>query len=316
MAIKLNITRGKVQRPQKVVVYGPEGIGKTTFASNFPNPLFIDTEGGSAHLDVARIECRDSWNDLLETIKEVARQDICKTLVLDTADWAEQLAISAICTKYKQPSIESFGYGKGYTYVSEEIEKMLNALNEVIESGKHVVITAHAKMRKQELPDEQGAFDRWELKLTRQTAPIVKEWADAVFFLNYKTYVSQSDNGSAKASGGKRVMYTSHHPCWDAKNRYGLEDMLDMDYQNIAEHFSESPVADCKSQMKKINAEGKSLKEQLKEFMERDGVTEDELKELLSKSKNFDEHIPVTDYADKLLPKWDSILSKLGKDLF
>lgn len=316
MAIKLNITRGKVQRPQKVVVYGPEGIGKTSFASNFPNPLFIDTEGGSAHLDVARIECRDSWNDLLETIKEVAHQDICKTLVLDTADWAEQLAISAICTKYKQPSIESFGYGKGYTYVSEEIEKMLNALNEVIESGKHVVITAHAKMRKQELPDEQGAFDRWELKLTRQTAPIVKEWADAVFFLNYKTYVSQSDNGSAKASGGKRVMYTSHHPCWDAKNRYGLEDMLDMDYQNIAEHFSESPVADCKSQMKKINAEGKSLKEQLKEFMERDGVTEDELKELLSKSKNFDERIPVTDYADKLLPKWDSILSKLGKDLF
>ncbi|WP_406018798.1 ATP-binding protein [Succinivibrio sp.] len=316
MAIKLNITRGKVQRPQKVVVYGPEGIGKTTFASNFPNPLFIDTEGGSAHLDVARIECRESWNDLLETIKEVARQDICKTLVLDTADWAEQLAINSICTKYKQPSIESFGYGKGYTYVSEEIEKMLNAFNEVIESGKHVVITAHAKMRKQELPDEQGAFDRWELKLTRQTAPIVKEWADAVFFLNYKTYVSHSDNGSAKASGGKRVMYTSHHPCWDAKNRYGLEDMLDMDYQNIAEHFSESPVADRKSQMKKINAEGKALKEQLKELMERDGVTEDELKELLSKSKNFDERIPVTDYADKLVPKWDSILSKLGKDLF
>ncbi|SFJ74867.1 ATP-binding protein [Succinivibrio dextrinosolvens] len=316
MAIKLNITRGKVQRPQKVVVYGPEGIGKTTFASNFPNPLFIDTEGGSAHLDVARIECRESWNDLLETIKEVARQDICKTLVLDTADWAEQLAINSICTKYKQPSIESFGYGKGYTYVSEEIEKMLSAFNEVIESGKHVVITAHAKMRKQELPDEQGAFDRWELKLTRQTAPIVKEWADAVFFLNYKTYVSHSDNGSAKASGGKRVMYTSHHPCWDAKNRYGLEDMLDMDYQNIAEYFSESPVADRKSQIKKINAEGKALKEQLKELMERDGVTEDELKELLSKSKNFDERIPVTDYADKLVPKWDSILSKLGKDLF
>ena len=316
MAIKLNITRGKVQRPQKVVVYGPEGIGKTTFASNFPNPLFIDTEGGSAHLDVARIECRESWNDLLETIKEVARQDICKTLVLDTADWAEQLAINSICTKYKQPSIESFGYGKGYTYVSEEIEKMLSAFNEVIESGKHVVITAHAKMRKQELPDEQGAFDRWELKLTRQTAPIVKEWADAVFFLNYKTYVSHSDNGSAKASGGKRVMYTSHHPCWDAKNRYGLEDMLDMDYQNIAEHFSESPVAGRKTQMKKINAEGKALKEQLKELMERDGVTEDELKELLSKSKNFDERIPVTDYADKLVPKWDSILSKLGKDLF
>lgn len=316
MSIKLKITRGKVQRPQKVVIYGPEGIGKTTIASHFPEPLFIDTEGGSAHLDVSRIECRESWTELLETIKEVARQDVCKTLIIDTMDWAEQLAVNAICTKYKQPGIESFGYGKGYTYVSEEIEKLLDALNEVIASGKHVVITAHAKMRKQELPDEQGAFDRWELKLTRQTAPIVKEWADAVFFLNYKTYVSQSDNGSAKASGGKRVMYTSHHPCWDAKNRYGLDEMLDMDYQLISEHFSEAPVADRKTQQQKINAEGKALKEQLKELMERDGVTEDELRDLLSKSKNYDERIPVTDYADKLVPKWDSILAKLNKDIF
>ncbi|MGN0902407.1 MAG: ATP-binding protein [Succinivibrio sp.] len=311
MSIKLNITRGIIKRPQKVVIYGPEGIGKTSLASQFPNPLLIDTEGGSSHLDVARIECRDSWDELLEIIKEVAKQDVCTTLVLDTADWAEQLAINALCKKYKQSSIESFGYGKGYTYASEEISRMLLALNEVIDSGKHVVITAHAKMRKQELPDESGAFDRWELKLTRQTAPIIKEWADAVFFLNYKTYVNISDDKkTAKASGGKRVMYTSHHPCWDAKNRYGLEDVLDMTYQSISEHFSGlggSSVADTP----KVATDEK---QQLLELMERDGVTEDELKGLLKGSKAFDESAPVTDYAHKLVPKWDSILAKLQKD--
>ena len=112
MSIKLNITRGVIQRPQKVVIYGPEGIGKTSLASKFPAPLFIDTEGGSAHLDVARIECRQSWQELIETVKAVAEQDVCKTLIIDTADWAEQLAVEHLCKKYNQPSIESFGYGK------------------------------------------------------------------------------------------------------------------------------------------------------------------------------------------------------------
>ena len=123
-------------------------------------------------------------------IREVAATpDVCKTLVIDTADWAEQMTIDYICAKYKQPGIESFGYGKGYTYLSEEFARLLAACDEVILSGKNVVITAHAKMRKQELPDEQGAFDRWELKLSKQTAPLLKEWPDALLFLNFKTLV-------------------------------------------------------------------------------------------------------------------------------
>lgn len=180
---------------------------------------------------------------------------------------------------------------------------MLNALNEVIASGKHVVITAHAKMRKQELPDEQGAFDRWELKLTRQSSPLIKEWADAVFFLNYKTYVSHSDNGSAKATGGKRVIYTSHHPCWDAKNRYGLEDMLDMDYDLISEHFSNSSAAQTEEQ-------------KLTELMKKDNVTESQLRELLAGSKNYEENKPLSEYAHKLVSQWDKILTKLNNSLF
>ena len=118
----LKIVSGVQTRPQKVVIYGVEGIGKSTLASQFPAPLFIDVEGGTSQLDVPRIANVNSWQMLMQTVEEVANTDaICQTLVLDTADWAEQLAINSICKKYKQPSIESFGYGKGYTYVSEEI---------------------------------------------------------------------------------------------------------------------------------------------------------------------------------------------------
>ena len=111
----LNITKGIVTRPQKVVIYGPEGIGKSTLASRFPDPLFIDTEGGTSHLDVRRIDKPKDWDELLSIIKEVAHTpDVCKTLVVDTADWAEASAMDYVLKKYNQTSIEGFGYGKGY----------------------------------------------------------------------------------------------------------------------------------------------------------------------------------------------------------
>lgn len=61
----MRITSGKVVRPQKVVIYGAEGIGKSTLAAQFPNPLFIDTEGGTAQLDVRRIEKPGSFDELV-----------------------------------------------------------------------------------------------------------------------------------------------------------------------------------------------------------------------------------------------------------
>lgn len=107
----LNITKGKIARAQKVVIYGPEGIGKSSLAARFPDPVIIDTEGGTAHMDVRRIDKPQSWEELLAIVKEVAATPgICKTLVIDTADWAEQLITTYLCNKYKQNSIESFGY--------------------------------------------------------------------------------------------------------------------------------------------------------------------------------------------------------------
>jgi hypothetical protein len=94
-------------------------------------------------------------------------------------------------------------------------------------------------MRKFEQPDEAGAYDRWEMKLQNSPkaniAATVKEWADMVLFANYRVIVSDKDKqGKGKAQGGRRVMYASHHPCWDAKNRYGLPDMMDFEYSAIA----------------------------------------------------------------------------------
>lgn len=236
----MEFVRGKIPSALKVVVYGPEGIGKSTFAARFPSPVFIDTEGSTKLMDVVRTPRPSSWTMLLEQVRQIKdNPGEFKTLVIDTADWAEQLCMTEICAKAQKASIEDFGYGKGYVFLMEEFGRLLNLLEDVVERGMHVVITAHAKMRKFEQPDELGAYDRWEMKLQKQTAPLVKEWADMVLFANYKTYVINVDGqgtekGKNKAQGGKRVMYTSHHPCWDAKNRHGLEPELPFDYAAIA----------------------------------------------------------------------------------
>lgn len=238
----MDIIRGKLPGARKVVVYGPEGIGKSTFASQFPEPLFIDTEGSTRHMDVARTPKPTSWPMLLGLVDEVIRDpSLCRTLVVDTMDWAELLCTQYVCDKYQKKSIEEFGYGKGYTYLSEEFGRLLNQLSEVVERGVHVVVTAHAKMRKFEQPDELGAYDRWEMKLSSKTAPLVKEWADMVLFANYKTYAVKTEGGKVKGQGGERRMYTAHHPCWDAKNRFGLAPELPFDFAGIASVIGEAP---------------------------------------------------------------------------
>lgn len=234
----MNITSGKIKTAQKVVVYGPEGIGKSTFASKFPKPIFIDTEGSTKKLNVSRFDRPSSWQMLLDEVEYVGRNykslDI-KTLVIDTADWAEKLCVNHICAKVKKTGIEDFGYGKGYVYLAEEFGRLLNRLEDIVELGINVVITAHAQMRKFEQPDEMGSYDRWELKLEKKTAPLLKEWADTLLFANYKTLVTRVDDNKYKAQGGQnRVMYTTHNACYDAKNRDGLPDELPFDYMQIA----------------------------------------------------------------------------------
>lgn len=254
----LNITRGiQEQAAQRVVLYGVEGVGKTTLASEFPDPLFIDTEGSTRHLDVARLDPPSSWSMLMEQIRQVRSERPCSTLVIDTIDWAERLCIDHIIAQAESAtvrSIEDFGWGAGYTKLVEEFGRFLDLLSSVARAGVNVVLVAHADVRRFDTPEEAVSYDRWELKLSKsgqkKVSPLVKEWADAVLFLNFETIVETVASGpkqvKGKARGGtKRVMHTQHSACWDAKNRWGLAERLPLEYAGIAAHIPSAPASEA-----------------------------------------------------------------------
>ena len=322
----LNIIEGKEQRPKKIVIYGPEGIGKSTFASQFPEPLFIDTEGGTSNLDVRRIKCNKSWDELISVVKEIYENPhICKTVVLDTADWSESLCINAVCDKYRKNNIEDFGYGKGYTYLVDEYAKLLSLLDQLIEVGINVVVTAHSKLKKFELPEEQGAFDRYEMKLSRQVAPLIKEWSDALFFVNYKIYIVTTENNKRKAQGGKRVLYTTHNPTYDAKNRFDLPEELELDFTSIKHLFEIYDVP----QDQVVDYDSKDVTtiafvEQLRKKLETDNITEKQLQEVVATKGHYELETPISDYSDDFITRWiipnwkkivEAIKNKKGEQL-
>ena len=239
---KLQILTGRIARPQKAVIFGPEGIGKSTLAAQFPAPVFLDTEGGTHHLDVARLPAPKSWDDVTKAVAALATEPHeFKTLVLDTVDWLEKLLVDHVCKQANKASIEDFGYGKGYVVLAEEFTKFLASLEPLLRRGIHVVFLAHTRIVKFEQPDAAGAYDRYELKLSKQVGPLVKEWCDLLLFGNYFTKVAENDQGRKRGVGGReRKLYTTHSAAWDAKNRHGFDEMLPFEFAAIASAFGGS----------------------------------------------------------------------------
>lgn len=316
---------------QKVLIYGVEGIGKSTFASQFPDPLFIDTEGSTNNMNVKRLPAPNSWQMIVKEVQHVRdTPGICSTLVIDTIDWAERLCITEVCNEKQKSSIEDFGYGSGYTLVYEKFGNLLNLLTDLVERKINVVLLAHSMIRKFEQPDEEAAYDRYQLKLIdtpkKSIANMVKEWADAVIFANYKTIVEKTDSGKAKARGNKRVMYLQHHACWDAKNRWGLPPELPFEYKQIAQFITgtnksaQEPAQEPTQPIQDVKATPTAPSSSdlpdfwapAEQLMKADGITLDEIRKIAADRGHFTldtppENFPPDYITGFIVPSWNQI---------
>lgn len=241
----LKTKKSEPSKAIKAVIYGVQGVGKSTFLSRAPNPIFLDFEDSTNDLDT-RVDVLDpapkTWVETLNALDQLATephpfQSVC----IESADWLESIAVEHLIRKYKATSFQDpkvFGYGKGDNLLFEEWKVLLAALQKINSRGLHVLISAHSRIT--QYNDPMGAaFDRYSLKLkqTKQVdlPGVTQEWAQCVLFAHFDTVVGKIDDRNVGLKGTTRVIHTTRTDSYDAKNRYGLPDKMPLDWDTFFE---------------------------------------------------------------------------------
>lgn len=236
MDILSTITTGKEQTPPRVLLYGQEGIGKSTFAASSPGCLFLQTEDGLSEIDCSKLPLCTSYDEAVQQLKAVRDgEHEFRTLCIDSADWMERLIWDKVCQDYGVKSIEKAdgGYGKGFTYALTYWREIVKLLNEIrSKRGMAIILIAHSAVVRFEDP-EHAAYDRYQPRLHKSANSLLTEWADAVLFATRRMRVDSTTGKAAPvgADGGERIIRTVGSPACIAKNRYSLPSEMSLSWQ-------------------------------------------------------------------------------------
>lgn len=229
---------GKQEMPPRICIYGGHGIGKSTLASKFPQPIFISTEDGIDSLDVTSFPRAQTVTDVAASIKTLIKEEHdFKTVVLDSVDWlVEPLISTSINAQYDE---KQQAYGKGQMYMAEEFREILQGFDVLrTRRGMNVVIIAHAAVVKFEDP-RTDPYDRYQPKLPKACNALLQEWVDVLAFAALKVIIKKSDAkgfDTAKVRGatnGDRLLHFIENPAYAAKNRYNCPEDADMNIETV-----------------------------------------------------------------------------------
>ncbi|MDA1232990.1 MAG: ATP-binding protein [Planctomycetota bacterium] len=250
MTLLTKIQRGKQPLPPRLLLYGTEGIGKSTFGSQCPAPIFIQTEDGLSEIDCDKFPLATSFDDVVACVNSLLTDPHeYQTVVIDSLDWLERLIWDDLCKQYNVTSIEKVdgGYAKGYTHALTHWRHLLSLLNRLrLERGMVVLCIAHTKIEKFEDP-EATAYDRYSPRLHKHACSLVCEWADAVMFATRKIRVQTEDAGFNRKrgvafgigkDGGERMLRTIGGPSCVAKNRFSLPEQLPLSWPAFMAAFT------------------------------------------------------------------------------
>jgi hypothetical protein len=236
-----SIRKNDAMAAPRIMVYGVEGIGKSTFGAGSPNPIYILTEDGLGSLKVDHFPLATSFADVMDAIASLYKENHAfETVVIDSLDWLEAIIQREIEQKY---DAKDLAYGKGSLIAAERWREILDGLNALRnDKGMAVILIAHTTIKRFDSPEVEP-YDRYQPKLQERSNAVVREWSDAVLFANYKTIVKKDDVGFNQTnnrgiSTGERLLFTSERPAYMAKNRYNMPESIPLSWDAFAEAIS------------------------------------------------------------------------------
>lgn len=221
------ITRGRTAEPPRLVLYGMEGIGKSTFAAKFPNPVFIQTEDGLGMIDCAKFPLAQSFEDAYKYTEALTIQDNdFQSVVVDSLDWLERLIWDQVATDNKVDNIEQIGFGKGYTMALTYWRRYLALLSKLHQQNKILLLLAHAVAEDYSDP-EVSSLKRFTPRLHKGARSLIAEYVD-VILLATRAY------GAAKGDANNpRIVRTEASPYQVAKSRYAIPSEMPLDAAEV-----------------------------------------------------------------------------------
>lgn len=237
-----NIKSTSKIRPPRIILYGPPGIGKSTWASNASHPLFLDIEGGLDFINVPRTPINE-LHEIYDIFSSLEKEDHpYKTLVIDSLDWLEKIIHLSVCNKEGVKNMLDIPFGRGYQIATIEWKKIIDSLN-LLRGKKEmmIILLAHAQVKRFEDPMVDD-YDRFNLKLHRSGESIVTEFSDCIFFATQKVYLLKKKGVFGREiikpkTGDERVIYTTQSPSFIAKNRYNLPHEIPLHFKSFRDSF-------------------------------------------------------------------------------
>jgi hypothetical protein len=226
---KMKINKGRKQRPRRVLVYGENGVGKSSFAAQWPTPVFLNLEDGIGDIDCDSTDVLRNLEEFYQALVAVSGSQY-ETVVVDTIDWLEKLIFAVVAKNAGKATVEDIGFGRGYQAVEQQWQDLLKGFTYLWQSGKHVLFTCHEQIEKFVNPEGES-YNYWRPSLHAKGSGCITEWCDEVFFLRFKVNTITKDEGfGAKRAigigGTDRVIKTTKTAGYEAKNRLGLPDEI------------------------------------------------------------------------------------------
>jgi hypothetical protein len=249
MAISLSSMKSsKRNDPPVILLYGVDGVGKTSLAAEFPDPIYLATEGERppSDVDLPTPGTIESLEDILGIFEELFTQEHDrKTVIIDSLDGLEPLVWRATCARLGINSIEEAGFGKGYVEADSEWNEFMSATSALAQAGMCVVMLAHPEIVRFDSPTTDP-YSRYSPKLHKRANALIREKSDIVAFANYRVSIKEKEVARqtkvARGEGGKeRQIHFNEAPGFMAKNRYSMPDHVTYKkgkgYAAVAEFF-------------------------------------------------------------------------------